>query len=184
MLTLDFTAFPELHTDRLTLRRADATDIQQLYRLRADEQIMKYIPRPPATSLDEIAEFLRLTDEKIAANEMINWMITVKGDPTMIGTIGFYYIKPEHYRAEIGYMLLPEFQGKGYVTEAIAAVVNYGFKAMGLHSIEAVVDPENIASCAVLEKCGFVKEAYFKENEFYNGKFLDTVVYSKLNKGS
>ena len=51
-------------------------------------------------------------------------------------------------------------------------------------AIEAVVDPENIASCAVLEKCGFVKEAYFKENEFYNGKFLDTVVYSKLNKGS
>lgn len=156
-LTLDFTAFPELHTDRLTLRRADATDIQQLYRWRSDEQTMKYISRPVATSPDEIAEFLRLTDENIASNEMINWKITIKGDPNMIGTIGFYYIKPEHYRTEIGYMLLPEFQGKGYVTEAIAAVV----------------DPENIASCAVLEKCGFVKEAYFKENEFYNGKFRD-----------
>lgn len=181
MLTLNFSPFPALHTERLTLRRADATDIPQLYRLRSDEQIMKYIPRPVATSPDEIAEFLRLTDEKIASNEMINWKISIKGDSTLIGTIGFYYIKPEHYRAEIGYMLLPEFQGKGYVTEAIAAVVNYGFEAMGLHSIEALVDPENIASCAVLEKCGFVREAYFKENEFYNGKFLDTVVYSKLN---
>lgn len=181
MLTLNFSPFPALHTERLTLRRADATDIPQLYRLRSDEQIMKYIPRPVATSSDEIAEFLRLTDEKIASNEMINWKISIKGDPTLIGTIGFYYIKPEHYRAEIGYMLLPEFQGKGYVSEAIAAVVNYGFEAMGLHSIEAAVDPENIASCAVLEKCGFVREAYFKENEFYNGKFLDTVVYSKLN---
>lgn len=181
MLTLNFSPFPALHTERLTLRRADATDIPQLYRLRSDEQIMKYIPRPVATAPDEIAEFLRLTDEKIASNEMINWKISIKGDPTLIGTIGFYYIKPEHYRAEIGYMLLPEFQGKGYVTEAIAAVINYGFEAMGLHSIEALVDPENIASCAVLEKCGFVREAYFKENEFYNGKFLDTVVYSKLN---
>lgn len=181
MLTLNFSPFPALHTERLTLRRADATDIPQLYRLRSDEQIMKYIPRPVATSPDEIAEFLRLTDEKIASNEMINWKISIKGDSTLIGTIGFYYIKPEHYRAEIGYMLLPEFQGKGYVTEAIAAVVNYGFEAMGLHSIEALVDPENIASRAVLEKCGFVREAYFKENEFYNGKFLDTVVYSKLN---
>ncbi|MFC3355546.1 MULTISPECIES: GNAT family N-acetyltransferase [Sphingobacterium] len=181
MLTLNFSPFPALHTERLTLRRADATDIPQLYRLRSDEQIMKYIPRPVATSPDEIAEFLRLTDEKIASNKMINWKISIKGDPTLIGTIGFYYIKPEHYRAEIGYMLLPEFQGKGYVSEAIAAVVNYGFEAMGLHSIEALVDPENIASRAVLEKCGFVREAYFKENEFYNGKFLDTVVYSKLN---
>lgn len=181
MLKLNFSPFPALHTERLTLRRADATDIPQLYRLRSDEQIMKYIPRPVATSPDEIAEFLRLTDEKIASNEMINWKISIKGDSTLIGTIGFYYIKPEHYRAEIGYMLLPEFQGKGYVTEAIAAVVNYGFEAMGLHSIEALVDPENIASRAVLEKCGFVREAYFKENEFYNGKFLDTVVYSKLN---
>lgn len=181
MLTLNFSPFPALHTERLTLRRADATDIPQLYRLRSDEQIMKYIPRPVATSPDEIAEFLRLTDEKIGSNKMINWKISIKGDPTLIGTIGFYYIKPEHYRAEIGYMLLPEFQGKGYVTEAIAAVVNYGFEAMGLHSIEALVDPENIASCAALEKCGFVREAYFKENEFYNGKFLDTVVYSKLN---
>ncbi|WP_367209569.1 GNAT family N-acetyltransferase [Sphingobacterium sp. R2] len=181
MLKLNFSPFPALHTERLTLRRADATDIPQLYRLRSDEQIMKYIPRPVATSPDEIAEFLRLTDEKITSNEMINWKISIKGDSTLIGTIGFYYIKPEHYRAEIGYMLLPEFQGKGYVTEAIAAVVNYGFEAMGLHSIEALVDPENIASCAVLEKCGFVREAYFKENEFYNGKFLDTVVYSKLN---
>ncbi len=181
MLTLNFSPFPALHTERLTLRRADATDIPQLYRLRSDEQIMKYIPRPVATSPDEIAEFLRLTDEKIASNKMINWKISIKGDPTLIGTIGFYYIKPEHYRAEIGYMLLPEFQGKGYVSEAIAAVVNYGFEAMGLHSIEALVDPENIASRAVLKKCGFVREAYFKENEFYNGKFLDTVVYSKLN---
>jgi len=82
-----------------------------------------------------------LTDEKIAANEMINWMITLKDDPKMIGTIGYYHIKPEHYRAEIGYMLLPNFQGRGYVTEAIAEVVKYGFKRMKLHSIEAVVDP-------------------------------------------
>ncbi|MDR2275312.1 MAG: GNAT family N-acetyltransferase [Sphingobacterium sp.] len=155
--------------------------IDQLYSLRSDKEIMKYIPRSPATSRDEIVEFLQLTDEKIAANEMINWAITIKDLPTMIGTIGYYHIKTEHYREEIGYMLLPAFQGYGYITKAIAAVVKYGFNGMRLHSVEVVVDPANIASCKVLKKCGFIKEGYFKENEFYNENFLDTVVYSKLD---
>ncbi len=52
---------------------------------------------------------------------------------------------------------------------------------MKLHSIEAVIAPENVASAKVLEKCNFIKEGYFKENEFYNGQFLDTVIYSKIN---
>ncbi|MGE8379959.1 MAG: GNAT family N-acetyltransferase [Sphingobacterium sp.] len=141
MLDIDFSTFPKLETERLTLRRADLNDINDLFRLRSDKEIMKYMPRPVATTPDEIAEFLKLTDEKIATNEMINWIITLKDDPKMIGTIGYYHIKPEHYRAEIGYMLLPNFQGRSYVTEAIAEVVKYGFKRMKLHSIEAVVDP-------------------------------------------
>ncbi|UIR57099.1 GNAT family N-acetyltransferase [Sphingobacterium sp. SRCM116780] len=180
MLIVNFSTFPELETERLKFRRADLNDINGLFALRSDIEIMKYIPRPVATTLEEISEFLKLTDEKISANEMINWVITLKDDPKMIGTIGYYHIKPEHYRAEIGYMLLPEFQGKGYITEAINEVVNYGFNEMKFHSIEALIDPANLASASVLEKCNFIKEGYFKESEFYNGQFIDTVIYSKL----
>jgi ribosomal-protein-alanine N-acetyltransferase len=61
-------------------------------------------------------------------------------------------IKPEHYRAEIGYMLLPEYHGKGIVSEAVKEVVKYGFEVMKLHSIEAVLDPENYGSAKGLEK--------------------------------
>jgi ribosomal-protein-alanine N-acetyltransferase len=182
MLNINFSTFPNLETERLKLRRADLHDINELYALRSDTEIMKYIPRPVATTLDEISEFIKLTDEKINSSELINWAITIKGNPKMIGTIGYYYIKPEHYRAEIGYMLLPEFQGRGYITEAIAKVVNYGFTEMKLHSIEAVIAPENFASAKVLEKCNFNKEGHLKESEFYNGKFIDTVIYSKLNE--
>ena len=181
MLTINFSTFPELETERLKLRRADLNDINGLFAMRSDAEIMKYIPRPVAENLEEISEFLKLTDEKINTNEMINWVITLKDDPKMMGTIGYYHIKPEHYRAEIGYMLLPEFQGRGYVTEAINEVTKYGFKNMELHSIEAVIDPANLASAKVLEKCNFIKEGYFKESEFYNGQFIDTVIYSKLN---
>ena len=79
-------------------------------------------------------------------------------------------------------MLLPEYQGKGIISEAINEVVNYGFEVMKLHSIEAIIDPENFASEKVLQKNGFVKEAHLKENEFYDGRFLDTVIYSILNQ--
>lgn len=182
MLHIDFSTFPDLETERLNLRRADLNDINELFAMRSDKEVMKYIPRPVAATLEEISEFLKLTDEKISSNEMINWVITVKDNPKMIGTIGYYYIKPEHFRAEIGYMLLPEFQGRGYVTEAITEVVSYGFAEMKLHSIEAVIDPSNVASAKVLEKCNFMKEGHFKESEFYDGKFIDTVIYSKLNK--
>ncbi|AZA99380.1 N-acetyltransferase [Chryseobacterium joostei] len=182
MLEINFSVFPELETDRLKLRRADVNDINELFAMRSDPDMMKYIPRPLATDLEEASTHLKIMDEKITSNEMINWAITLKDDPKMIGTIGYYHIKPEHYRAEIGYMLLPDYQGKGYVTEAITKVVNYAFTTMNLHSIEAVIDPENVASAKVLEKCNFIKESYFKENEFYNGQFLDTIIYSILNK--
>jgi ribosomal-protein-alanine N-acetyltransferase len=79
-------------------------------------------------------------------------------------------------------MLLPEYHGKGIITEAIKETVKYGFEIMKLHSIEAVIDPENLASEKVLLKSGFIKEAHFKENEYYEGRFLDSVIYSILNK--
>ena len=127
-------------------------------------------------------EHIAMINTKIETNEGINWAITLKGNPKLIGVIGHYRIKPEHYRAEIGYMLLPEYHGKGIVSEAVKEAVNYGFSVMKLHSIEAILDPENHGSAKVLEKNGFVKEAHLKENEFFEGRFLDTVIYSILNK--
>jgi len=180
MLKIDFSVFPELETERLILRRTCLNDVNELFALRSDASVMQYIPRPLSANLEEAAEHIRIMDEKINGNELINWAVTLKGQSEMIGTIGYYRIKPDHYRAEVGYMLLPDFQGKGYISEAVAKVVDYGFHHMKLHSVEAVIDPENTASAGVLLKCGFVKEAHFKENEYYNGKFLDTAVYSKL----
>ena len=133
------------------------------------------------TNHEEALAHIQMMEDKIETNEGINWAITLKGDDKMLGVIGHYRIKPEHYRAEVGYMILPEYHGKGITSEAVQCVVDYGFKTMKLHSIEGVIDPENEASQRVLQKCGFVKEAHFKENEFYDGKFIDAVVYSKLN---
>lgn len=184
MLDINFSPFPELETERLSLRRTIPEDANVIFAIRSNPEMMKYIPRPLVTNIDEASEHIAMINEKIESNEGINWAICLKDDSKMIGIIGHYRIKPEHYRAEIGYMLHPDFHGKGYITEAIAKVVDYGFDVMKLHSIEAIVDPDNEVSSKVLEKNGFVKEAHLKENEFYDGKFLDTVIYSKLNRKS
>lgn len=181
MLTINFSPFPILETERLTLRRVLPSDVKEMFELRSNPETMKYIPRPLLTNHEEALAHIQMMEDKIETNEGINWAITLKGDDKMLGVIGHYRIKPEHYRAEVGYMILPEYHGKGITTEAVQCVVDYGFNTMQLHSIEGVIDPENEASQRVLQKCGFVKEAHFKENEFYDGKFIDAVVYSKLN---
>ena len=182
MTTINFTPFPNLETERLHLRRIVKDDVNEIFSLRSDSETMKYIPRPLAQSKEDALEHIAMIDAKIENNEGINWAITLKDNPKLIGIIGHYRIKPEHFRAEIGYMLLPEHHGKGIIVEAIKETVKYGFEIMKLHSIEAVIDPENLASERALQKSGFVKEAHLKENKYYEGRFLDTVIYSILNK--
>ena len=181
MLTVNFNPFPIIETKRLVLRRLTNDDAAAIFRLRSDAETMKYIPRPLAMTVDDALAHIALIDEKINSNTGINWAITLKGSAKCIGIIGNFRIEPENYRAEIGYMLLPEFNGKGIISEAIARVVRYGFEEMKLHSIEAIIDSGNFASARVLEKNNFVKEAHLRENGSFNGKFFDTVIYSILN---
>ena len=182
MININFSPFQNLETERLYLRRVVNEDVNEIFVLRSDQEVMKYIPRPLVKTEEEALAHIAIIDEKIDSNEGINWAITLKDNPKLIGIIGHYRIRPEHFRAEIGYMLLPEYQGRGIISEAIKEVVKYGFEVMKLHSIEAIIDPENFASEKVLQKNGFVKEAHLKENEYYEGRFLDTVIYSILNE--
>lgn len=182
MLTINFSPFPNLETERLLLRRVNSNDIKEILALRSNPETMKYIPRPLLKTEEDALEHIAMIDSKIDSNEGINWAITLKDNPKLIGIIGHYRIKPENYRAELGYMLLPEYHGKGIISEAVKEAVNYGFNAMKLHSLEAVIDPENYASAKVLEKNGFVKEAHFIDYEFFEGRFLDSVIYSLVNR--
>lgn len=180
MLQVRFQPFPVLHTPRLLLRRIDMNDAEVWYEQRRDKVLMQHIARPLATRMEDVYELIQRVDKAIDGNEAINWAITIPPDDTLIGTIGFVRMKLENHRAEVGYMLGSGHHGKGIMTEALEAVVKYGFEVMKLHSIEGVIAPENIASARVLEKGGFKREALFKENLFFEGQFLDSAVYSLL----
>ncbi|WP_298306039.1 GNAT family N-acetyltransferase [Flavobacterium sp.] len=182
MIEINFHPFKNLETERLLLRRVSIDDLNEILELRGNPETMKFIPRPLVKTEEDALNHFKMIDEKIEKNEGINWAITVKGNPKLIGIIGHYRIQPENHRCEIGYMILPQYNGQGIVTEAIKAVLEYGFEDMNMHSIEAVIDPDNIASERVLQKNGFVKEAHILENEYYDGKFWDTVIYSILKR--
>ncbi len=182
MLTPEFLPFPELETNRLLLRRIVRDDIPALFKMRSDKKVMQYIDRPLAESLDDAALLIAKIDDALLLNDGITWGINLKEDPELIGTIGYWRIDKPNHRAEIGYLLKTQMQGKGLMQEAISTVIKYGFEQIRLHSIEANVNPLNDASKKILEKNGFVQEAYFRENYYYNGKFLDSNIYSLLNR--
>ena len=180
-LELNFSPFPELKTERLVLRRILMDDAQALFEMRSDERVMQYLDRPRAKSIAEMENLIRLIDHDIENNNGITWGLSLSGTSRLIGTMGFWNITKAHFRAEIGYLLHPDYQGKGLMLESARKTIDFGFREMGLHSIEANVNPNNLRSAKMLEKCGFVKEAHFRENYYYDGKFLDSVIYSLIN---
>ncbi|HVE60618.1 MAG TPA: GNAT family protein [Chitinophagaceae bacterium] len=181
MLTINLNPFPVLETNRLVLRQINKDDANEIFILRSDSRVMQHILRPIAKTLDDALQLIQIIADTETGGNGITWAITLKETNRLIGTIGYWQMKKEHYRAEIGYLLSPDFQRKGMMQEALSAVINYGFKEIKLHSIEANVAPENKASINLLERNKFVKEGYFKEDYFFEGKFFDTVIYSLLS---
>lgn len=180
MLELKLHPVPLIETKRLTLRSISENYLQDIFQLRSNVHAMKYIHRPIATSLEDAKALLAKITAMNANNEGIQWGILLKNQPKVIGMIGYHRIDKEHYRAEIGYMLDPEYWNCGITSEATKAVVDFGFQQMKLHSIEAKINPENVNSEKLLLKNNFIKEAHFKEDFFFNGEFSDTIVYSRL----
>jgi ribosomal-protein-alanine N-acetyltransferase len=181
MLQLNFNPFPSLSTERLNLRRISDQDQQEIFFLRSDKEMLQFLDRDPAKSIDEARQWIRTINGGIDDNQYIAWALALKDDPKLIGTITFWNVKTEHYRAEIGYALHSLFQGKGLMQEAMSVVLEYGFNTLKLHSVEANVNPDNQRSIQLLERNGFVREAYHRENYYYNGRFLDSAIYSLIN---
>jgi ribosomal-protein-alanine N-acetyltransferase len=183
-LTTAFASFPTLQTERLTLRAFEARDAEDSFRIMSDERVVRYFGSPAMRSLDEAESRITRIAQAFADHEGIRWAITLRGEGRFIGSCGFWRLIKEHYRAEVGYELAPEYWGQGIMPEALQAVVDFGFAAMRLHSVEAQIEPANTGSRRVLEKVGFVQEGYFREN-YYDSeakRFTDTAVFSLVNR--
>jgi len=181
MLNVDFTNFPTIETERLLLKEITLQDAADMLTIRSNEEAMKYIDRPIAKTIEDAIILINTLADYFKNNTGICWAVCLKENAKLIGTIGFWNIDTTNYRAEFGYMLEPNYHRKGIMNEAFTPIINYAFMQLQLHSLEAHVNPKNKASINLLLKNGFVQEAHFKENYFYNGKFLDSLVFSLIN---
>ncbi|MDE3182009.1 MAG: GNAT family N-acetyltransferase [Bacteroidota bacterium] len=155
----NFKPFPILRTGRLTLRQLVSSDDNEIFALRSNENVNKYLDRKPSKSIDDAKTFIQTINENIQNNNSIYWAITLNGTNKLIGTICLFDFSADNLKAEIGYELLPEFQGKGIMQEAILKVIDFGIQHIGLNSIEAYTHSENQSSTRLLEKFNFKKHS-------------------------
>jgi len=182
MLSPDFNPFPVLETPRLLLREHNYIDAEILFTMRTDENIMRYIDRQRPKDIQDIRNFISAFTEDCRAGKSIAWVIALKEQPDfMIGSIGYWRSDLANHRAEVGYMLQPDFWRRGIISEALEHVIDFGFEQINLHTIQANINPGNEASRQMLLKHGFLKEAYFREDYYFNGKFLDSEIYGLIN---
>ncbi len=175
-----FSKFPELATERLLLRAFTTNDAKDIQFIRNNDTVMQYMDSPRHTTVQDAVLFITANLDAYAKGNGLFWVITDRTTGAFMGDFSFWRIDRKNSRAEIGYTLKPEYWGKGYMKETMTALLHFGFNHMNLHSFEANVNPNNEASKALLKRMGFRQEAYFRENYFFNGAFLDSEIYCLL----
>lgn len=171
-----FADFPQLETDRVRLRKLKLTDAPSMFSYFSKDEVTKYYDLDTFISVKQAEELIERLLYRYEMRKQIRWAIVLKETDQLIGTCGFHAIEEEHWKAEIGYELHPDFWGKGIMTEVIQAAIQYGFNEIGLNRIEAFYDPENISSARVLEKNGFIYEGLLRKRFFEKGKFVDGAI--------
>ena len=175
-----FDVFPELESERLLFKAYTKKDAQTLLNLRSNKAISKYMDTTIPKRIEDTEQRIEGYIKAFKEEKGITWAIIEKENNTIMGDFAIHHIDKQNSRGEIGYILHPNFWGKGYMTEALTTLINFGFKDLNLHSFSANVNLENVNSKTLLLKFGFKLEALFRENFYYNGQFLDSEIYCLL----
>jgi ribosomal-protein-alanine N-acetyltransferase len=155
MLNRSFTPFPILITERLTLRQLVISDAQEIFTLRSDSEINKYLDRQVSNTIEDARNFINKVNENINKNDSLYWAITFSARNILVGTICLFGFSDENGSCEIGYELLTNFQGQGIMKEAAEKVIDYAFNTIKVKKIEAFLHRDNQSSIKLLDKFSF-----------------------------
>lgn len=173
---------PTLEAPRVVLRWLEERDVEALFGIFSDPEVMRYWSSPPMEELADARHLLADVHTKFRRKTYYQWGIARREDDRVIGTCTLFHLELDNRRAEIGYALGRESWGQGYVAEALGALLTYTFDALGLHRLEADVDPDNARSIKTLERLGFQKEGYLRERWIVSGKVMDTLLFGLLRR--
>ena len=180
----DFSSMPRLVTERMVLREVrPEEDLPALYELFADPRVAHFTDTGPFTTMAEAAEVMAWITQIFTERRGMRWAITLESDEdTLIGTCGYNQWYRSNNSAEIGYDLMQRFWGTGLMTEALRAMIGFGFERMGLNRIEADVTLGNDGSARVLEKLGFHEEGLLRERGHWKGRYHDLRFFGLLRQ--
>ena len=171
---------PTIECGRLRLRWLTRADVPALYAIFSDPEVARYLTRPPMSEESEASDFLASIERGFAERSLYQWGMEDASDGRVVGTLTLAHVDAAHRRAEVGFMLARDRWGRGYLTEALPALVRFAFAVLGLHRLEADADPRNVASIRALERVGFRREGYQRERYFQAGEWQDAILFGLL----
>jgi len=174
--------FPELATKRLRLRRFRTSDVEGLHTCFGDPVAMRYWNSPPCKTPAETQRWVRALAKAGSPNKKwFGWAVAEKRSDRCIGMVNFHHREQRNRRLEIGYILSPAHQGKGLMTEVLQTWLDYCLEDLGVHRIEAIIHPDNIASIRLVKRLGFRLEGGPLRDYWRNGDtYMDTMMYSLI----
>lgn len=177
-----FTKIPTLETNRLILRKILISDYQDMYDYSARPETSRYLLWHPHTSPKYTKKYISYLQGQYREENFYDFALVDKASGKMIGTCGFTSFSMENNSAELGYVLHPDFWGKGLAKEALLRVMGFGFAELRLHRLTAKIMSENKASCRVAEKCGMRHEATHIDGMRIKGNYETIEEYAILAK--
>jgi ribosomal-protein-alanine N-acetyltransferase len=169
---------PTLRGSRVILRRLTVDDVDALYAIFSDPEVSRFLAIPRHRDRADTERFLAAIQEGFRAGSLYQWGIEQAG--RLAGTCTLGDIDWGNRRAEIGFALGRSAWGQGLMPDALRALIEHGFGALGLHRIEADVDPRNEASLRLLDKLGFRREGYLRERYLKDDEIQDSVFLGLL----
>ena len=171
---------PEIDTKRLRLRRLAMHDADDIFAYSRDPEVARHVLWEAHRNIGDSRAYLRYMLRRYRQHEPASWGIEWRETEQIIGTIGFMWIQADNSAAEVGYSLAREFWNRGIMTEALRAVIDYGFGRLNLNRIEAQHETSNPASGAVMRKCGMAREGTLRQRLYNKGKYVDVDLYAIL----
>lgn len=169
-----------LATPRLELSPLRPADADDLFRIYSDQEFMRYWSSAPWASRDRAVAMIEGDLRELAAGEHLRLGIRLRDGGGLIGTCSLFQFVPACRRAELGYGIAPAHWRRGYMVEAVGAVLRFAFDELGLHRLEADIDPRNVASARSLEKLAFRREGLLRERWIVDGVCSDSAIYGLL----
>ncbi|MCB9850042.1 MAG: GNAT family N-acetyltransferase [Phycisphaerales bacterium] len=182
MALIEGDKLPTLKGDGVRLRWLDDGDVAALYEVFSDARVMRYWSTPPWTDRGEAARMIERVRQHFTNGTLYQWGIGAGTPERLIGTCTLAYVDTQNRRAEIGFALRHDCWGRGFMSCALSALLQYAFETLNLHRIEADVDPRNAPCIALLDRLGFQREGLLRERWIVNDEYNDTVFYGLLRR--